>query len=149
MVLARWMNWRSISSVAMKSAITPSRIGRISSIGSGVRPSMVLAFRPTASITRSPPRTCTATTDGSSMMMPRPTTCTSVLAVPRSMAISSEKARETPESIHPTMQSARPAPAEPKSGRPNGDTPFSAMRADSPCTKHSRSTGVLQTIGGD
>ena len=49
MVLAREMNWRSISSVAMKSAITPSRMGRTLSTGSGVRPCMALALRPTAS----------------------------------------------------------------------------------------------------
>ena len=46
------MNWRSISSVAMKSAITPSRIGRTSSTGSGVLPCMALALRPTASTSR-------------------------------------------------------------------------------------------------
>ena len=45
MVLARWMNWRSISSVAMKSAITPSRMGRTISTGSGVLPCMALALQ--------------------------------------------------------------------------------------------------------
>ena len=87
------MNWRSISSVAMKSAITPSRSGRmISTRSGGLRVCMALALSPTASTSRLPPRDTTATMDGSSMMMPRPTTCTSVLAVPRSMAMSSENA---------------------------------------------------------
>ena len=39
------MNWRSISSVAMKSAITPSRMGRTISTGSGVLPCMALALQ--------------------------------------------------------------------------------------------------------
>ena len=72
MLLARAMNWRSISSVAMKSAITPSRIGRMISTGSGVLALHGLGVSPTASTSRWPPRTCTATMDGSSMMMPRP-----------------------------------------------------------------------------
>jgi len=38
------MNWRSISSVATKSAMTPSRIGRIVSMLSGVRPTIILAL---------------------------------------------------------------------------------------------------------
>jgi hypothetical protein len=71
---------------------------------------MALALRPTASTSRTPPRTCTATTEGSSMMMPRPTTCTSVFAVPRSMAISSEKARVTPVIMAATARIPAPAP---------------------------------------
>ncbi len=89
------MKYRSICSVAMKSAITPSRMGRIVSMLSGVRPSMALAFAPTASTSRVPLRARTATTDGSSVTMPRPSTWTSVLAVPRSIAISSEKTLAT------------------------------------------------------
>ena len=95
------MNWRSISSVAMKSAITPSRMGRTISIGSGVRPCMALASEADRQHLALPPRTCTATTEGSSMMMPRPTTCTSVFAVPRSMAMSFETKPKACESIRP------------------------------------------------
>ena len=50
-----------------------------------------------------------ATTEGSSMMMPRPTACTSVFAVPRSIARSSENARLTPVSIAATARLPRPA----------------------------------------
>ena len=97
-VLVRLMNWRSISSVAMKSAITPSRSGRIVSIASGVRPTIFLAVMPTAMTSRMPLRLEIATTDGSLMMTPRPWTWTSVLAVPRSIEMSSENALPTPES---------------------------------------------------
>ena len=41
---------------------------------SGVRPSIGLAFRPTARTSRTPPRERMATTEGSSMMTPRPAT---------------------------------------------------------------------------
>ena len=100
MVLARWMNWRSISSVAMKSAMTPSRMGRTSSTGSGARPMHGLGLEADGQhFARCRRASCTATTDGSSMMMPRPTTCTSVFAVPRSIAMSSENALATPSRI--------------------------------------------------
>ena len=52
----------------------------------GVRPIMRLASTPTAS--GRPSRTLTATTDGSFSTMPRPRTYTTVLAVPRSTAMS-------------------------------------------------------------
>ena len=90
------MNWRSISSVAIKSAITPSRSGRIVSIASGVRPTIFLAVIPTAMTSRIPLRFEMATTDGSLIITPRPATWTSVFAVPRSIEISSEKALPTP-----------------------------------------------------
>jgi hypothetical protein len=80
------MKIRSICSVDSKSAITPSRMGRIAVIASGVRPSIRLASVPTARISR----VCelSATTDGSLSMMPRPRTYTRVFAVPRSTAMS-------------------------------------------------------------
>src|SRR6476661_6893715 len=53
---------------------------------SGVRPIIFLASMPTAS--GRPSRAFTATTDGSSSTTPRPRTYTSVLAVPRSTAMS-------------------------------------------------------------
>src|ERR671911_1852309 len=80
------MKWRSISSVTSKSAITPSLSGRIALIVPGVRPSMRLASMPTACT--SPVRWSIATTEGSERTMPRPRTYTSVLAVPRSTAMS-------------------------------------------------------------
>ena len=52
----------------------------------GVRPIMRLASMPTAR--GRPSRTLTATTDGSFSTMPRPRTYTTVLAVPRSTAMS-------------------------------------------------------------
>ena len=52
----------------------------------GVRPSMRLASIPTACT--SPLRESIATTDGSESTIPRPRTYTSVLAVPRSTAMS-------------------------------------------------------------
>jgi len=56
----------------VKSAITPSFIGRTAVMCPGVRPSMLLASEPTATITL-PPRvgsSCTATTEGSLSTMP-------------------------------------------------------------------------------
>ena len=81
-----WMKWRSICSVTSKSAMTPSLSGRIAEIVPGVRPSIRFASTPTA--WTSPVRWSIATTDGSERTMPRPRTYTSVLAVPRSTAMS-------------------------------------------------------------
>lgn len=69
-----------------KSAITPSFRGRTATMLPGVRPIIFLASAPTA---RMPPvLVLMATTDGSFRTMPRPLTYTSVLAVPRSIAMS-------------------------------------------------------------
>src|SRR5215813_429593 len=75
--------------VHSKSAITPLRNGRITSMVPGARPNMRLASSPTAS-TRSLPF-IRLTTDGSRMTTPRPRSATSVLAVPRSIAKSLDK----------------------------------------------------------
>src|SRR5215510_4736432 len=72
-----------------KSAITPPRKGRMTSIVPGTRPNMRLASLPTAR-TRSLPFT-RLTTDGSRMTTPRPRRATRVLAVPRSIAKSFDK----------------------------------------------------------
>ena len=65
----------SIFSVTVKSAMTPSFIGRIVLRLPGVRPSIFLASVPTAAIVRGPPRVAScwiATTDGSLSTMPCP-----------------------------------------------------------------------------
>ena len=69
-----------------KSAMTPSFSGRIALMFPGVRPSIRLASIPTACT--SPVRWSIATTEGSDRTIPRPRTYTSVLAVPRSTAMS-------------------------------------------------------------
>src|SRR5580693_8434700 len=76
-------------SVTLKSAMTPSFMGRMATILPGVRPSISLASFPTAST--SPVVLLMATMDGSLTTMPLPLANTSVLAVPRSMARSDEK----------------------------------------------------------
>jgi hypothetical protein len=81
-----WMKYRSIFSQISKSAITPSFSGRMAWMCDGVRPIIRLASTPTAS--GRPSRTFTATTDGSLSTIPRPRTYTTVLAVPRSTAMS-------------------------------------------------------------
>src|SRR5271165_640734 len=75
-------------SVTLKSAMTPSFIGRIATMLPGVRPTISLASLPTAST--SPLFLLMATIDGSLTTMPLPLAYTSVLAVPRSMARSDE-----------------------------------------------------------
>ena len=80
------MKCRSIFSVTSKSAMTPWRSGRVAEIDAGVRPIMRWASAPTA--WTSPVRSSIATTDGSDSTIPRPRTCTTVFAVPRSMAMS-------------------------------------------------------------
>ena len=90
------MNCLSICSVTVKSAITPSFMGRMASMLPGTLPSMALASRPTACmlfLPWGPPSCRMATTEGSSSTMPRSRTKISVLAVPRSMARSVEKYR--------------------------------------------------------
>src|SRR5437764_1294117 len=62
-------------------------------MSAGVRPSIRLASVPTLSTW--PVRLLTATTDGSLRTMPRPRTCTSVLAVPRSMPTSADQIPNT------------------------------------------------------
>src|SRR5437867_3958692 len=79
----------SIFSVTLKSAITPSFKGRMATMLPGVRPSMSLASRPTASI--SPVSLLMATIEGSLTTIPLPIANTRVLAVPRSIAKSEEK----------------------------------------------------------
>ena len=80
------MKYRSIFSQMSKSAMTPSRSGRMAWMWLGVRPIMRLASAPTAS--GRPSTVLIATTDGSLRTMPSPRTYTSVLAVPRSTAMS-------------------------------------------------------------
>ena len=77
-----------ISSVTIKSAITPFFNGLMALIFPGVLPSMVFASSPTARTDFFPLLSTTATTDGSLSTTPCPFSTTSVLAVPRSIAIS-------------------------------------------------------------
>ncbi len=96
------MKYLSICSVIVKSAMTPSFIGRIAVMFPGVRPSICFAASPTAWIVflpLGPPSWRIATTEGSSSTMPFPRTYISVLAVPRSIARSVEKYLETKENI--------------------------------------------------
>src|SRR5262245_39052604 len=83
----RWMKYRSICSAASKSAITPSLSGRIAVMLPGVRPIIFLASWPNATASCGS-SVRVATTDGSFSTTPRPRTYTSVLAVPRSTAMS-------------------------------------------------------------
>jgi len=71
------MNCLSICSVTVKSAITPSFIGRMASMLPGTLPSMALASAPTAwmvFLPLGPPSWRMETTDGSSRTMPLPRT---------------------------------------------------------------------------
>ena len=71
------MNCFSICSVTVKSAITPSFIGRMAAMLPGVLPSICLASRPTAwmvFLPLGPPSWRMATTEGSSSTMPLPRT---------------------------------------------------------------------------
>src|SRR6476660_1838109 len=86
------MKYVSIFSVTSKSAMTPSFIGLIATMLPGVRPSMSLASRPTASTL--PLTLLMATIDGSLTTMPLPRAYTQVLAVPRSIARSLEKSEK-------------------------------------------------------
>ena len=63
-----------ISSATSKSAITPSRSGRIASMLPGVRPTICLASSPTARTCLRPRLMVIATTDGSSSTIPLPLT---------------------------------------------------------------------------
>ncbi len=63
-----------ISSATSKSAITPSRSGRIAVMLPGVRPSIIFASSPTARTCFLPFTSAMATTDGSLSTMPRPLT---------------------------------------------------------------------------
>src|SRR5579864_6946306 len=87
------MKCRIICSVWSKSAITPLRSGLVATMSAGVRPSMRRASVPTARTW--PVRLLTATTEGSLSTLPRPRTCTSVLAVPRSMPTSADQIPNT------------------------------------------------------
>ena len=84
------MNCLSISSVWVKSAMTPSFMGRCVVMLPGVRPSIFLASAPTAATSRPPWLWRTATTEGSFRTMPWPRTKMRVLAVPRSIERSFE-----------------------------------------------------------
>ena len=71
------MNCLSICSVTVKSAMTPSFIGRMASMLPGTLPSMALASRPTAwmvFLPLGPPSWRMETTEGSSRTMPLPRT---------------------------------------------------------------------------
>jgi hypothetical protein len=71
------MNCLSICSVTVKSAITPSFIGRMASMLPGTLPSICLASLPTAAIVflpLGPPSCRIATTDGSLRTIPLPRT---------------------------------------------------------------------------
>ena len=63
-----------ISSATSKSAMTPSRKGRMAVMLPGVRPSINFASSPTASTCFLPLTSAMATTDGSLSTMPRPLT---------------------------------------------------------------------------
>ena len=96
----------SIRSAASKSAMTPSRSGRIATMFWGVRPIISRAFVPTASM-----RLCSvlkATTDGSFKTMPRPGTNTQVLAVPRSIARSVVRPKTLARNIDAPMSGDAP-----------------------------------------
>ena len=77
-----------ISSATSRSAMTPLRRGRMVRRLSGVLPIISLASSPTARTRRTPLMVSMVTTDGSLAMMPTPRTYTTVLAVPRSIAMS-------------------------------------------------------------
>jgi hypothetical protein len=83
----------SIFSVTLKSAITPSFIGLMTTAFLGVRPSISFASRPTA--TTWPLALLIATIDGSFTTMPLPCENTSVFEVPRTMARSEENQLNT------------------------------------------------------
>src|SRR5574341_2293503 len=93
------MKYVSIRSVTLKSAITPSFMGLMATTLPGVRPSMSLASRPTA--TTSPFVLLMATMEGSFTTMPLPLAYTSVLAVPRSIAKSDENKLNTDRRLKP------------------------------------------------
>src|SRR5690606_30411062 len=78
------------------SAMTPSFIGLMAVMVPGVFPTISLASLPTASIWSL--TLLKATIDGSLSTMPRPRAKTQVLAVPRSIARSFEKAAKAPSS---------------------------------------------------
>ena len=63
-------------------------MGRMATISPGVRPNIRLASWPTAKTL--PVVDCTATTEGSDRTIPKPFTCTKVLAVPKSIPMSLE-----------------------------------------------------------
>ena len=90
-VLPLWtflMKCLIISSVTIKSAITPSLKGLIAWIFPGVLPNIVLASSPTAKTCFFPDWSTIATTEGSFKTTPCPFTTTKVFAVPKSIAIS-------------------------------------------------------------
>ena len=71
------MNCFNICSVTVKSAMTPSFIGRMAVMLPGVRPSICFAARPTSWMTflpLGPPSSRIATTEGSFSTMPLPRT---------------------------------------------------------------------------
>ena len=70
----RRMKCLIISSATSKSAMTPSRKGRMASMLPGVRPTICLASSPTARTCLRPRLWLIATTDGSLRTMPRPLT---------------------------------------------------------------------------
>src|SRR5713101_23575 len=98
---AFWMKYVSIFSVTLKSAMTPSFIGLMATTFPGVRPSISLASRPTA--TTSPLDLLIATIEGSLTTMPLPCAKTSVFAVPRSMARSEENRLNTDLMLSPFL----------------------------------------------
>jgi hypothetical protein len=82
------MKYSSIASVMSNSEITPSLSGRRATTLGGVRPTISLASEPMASGRLD--FFSIATHEGSLMTMPLPRTRTKVLAVPRSIPMSSE-----------------------------------------------------------
>src|SRR5271154_4937291 len=89
----------SIFSVTLKSAITPSFMGFTATTFPGVRPSISLASRPTA--TTSPLFLLMATIEGSLTTIPLLRAKTRVLAVPRSIARSEENRLKTDRMLKP------------------------------------------------
>ena len=100
------MKCLSINSVVVKSAMTPSFMGRIPSMPSGTRPSIAFAACPTATteaLLLNLPSRLTTTTEGSSSTRPCPRAMMRVFAVPKSIAISEEKYREMMECIRTNL----------------------------------------------
>src|ERR1700688_4417015 len=121
------MKYVSIFSVTLKSAMTPSFIGLMATTLPGVRPSMSLASRPTA--TTSPLDLLMATMDGSLTTMPLPCANTSVCAVPRSIDRSDEKRLTTDLRLYPFLFiTAFPLR--------RGSCPVGSPRTDSPRCNH-------------
>src|SRR3954447_18495058 len=111
----------------------------------GVRPIMRLASRPTA--TGRPSLMLTATTDGSFRTMPRPRTYTSVLAVPRSTAMSRPMIDENGLSEDMGGPSAGRWGSSERTGDVGTSQGGSAYVRDHPSRRHPIATIALADLG--